>query len=169
MLDHLLDQLLLVHALVHLACAVWTLVTYPSPETAQTCKRAISFPAIPQSPLSPTPIGQRAPDEGCPYGRVFMRHIITFEDMNFGECTFRDRPKRVGRACGVALRTTETVLPGPFWSPYTAKIHASSVACTPFRTVSLGTSVTWGNRSGRDPESLRHPSYISPDSRRTLV
>src|SRR5215207_444771 len=45
MLDHLLDQLLLVHALVHLACAVWTLVTYPSPETAQTCKRAISFPA----------------------------------------------------------------------------------------------------------------------------
>src|SRR5215203_560322 len=45
MLDHLLDQLLLVHALEHLACAVWTLVTYPPPVTAQTCKRAISFPA----------------------------------------------------------------------------------------------------------------------------
>src|SRR5215217_7592754 len=45
MLDHLLDQLLLVHALVHLACAVWTTVTYPRPETAQTCKRAISCPA----------------------------------------------------------------------------------------------------------------------------
>src|SRR5215204_1833458 len=44
-LDHLLDQLLLVHALVHLACAVWTTVTYPSPETAQTYRRAISFPA----------------------------------------------------------------------------------------------------------------------------
>jgi hypothetical protein len=44
--------------------------------------------SIPQSPLSPTLIGQRATDEGCPYGRVFMRHIITFEDMNFGECTF---------------------------------------------------------------------------------
>src|ERR671920_1758527 len=54
MLDHLLDQLLLVHALVHLACAVWTLVTYPSPETAQTCKRAISFPAsLPVTPRTP--------------------------------------------------------------------------------------------------------------------
>src|SRR5215203_2796091 len=45
MLDHLFDQLLLIHAFVLLTCAVWTTVSYPSPETAQTCKRAISFPA----------------------------------------------------------------------------------------------------------------------------
>src|SRR5687767_3960621 len=48
----------------------------------------------------------------------------------------RIRLKRVGRACGVALRATETVLFGPFWPPYTAQIHASSVARTPFRIVS---------------------------------
>src|SRR5215204_4657242 len=50
-LDHLLNHLLLVHASVHLACGMWTLVTYPHPETAQTCKRTIPFPAsLPVTP-----------------------------------------------------------------------------------------------------------------------
>jgi hypothetical protein len=57
---------------------------------------------------------------------------------NIHPSAWRDCPKRVGRACGVALRSTETVLFDPTWSPYTSKIHAQSVASTPFRTVSEG-------------------------------
>jgi hypothetical protein len=53
----------------------------------------------------------------------------------------RDCPKRVGRACGVALRTTVTVLFGPTWPPYTSQSHALSVASTPFRTVSPRTAI----------------------------
>ena len=49
--------------------------------------------------------------------------------------------ERVGGACCVALRSTETLLFGPFWSPYTSRIHGQSVARTPFRTVSLRTRV----------------------------
>src|SRR5829696_5956735 len=50
--------------------------------------------------------------------------------------SWRNCPKRVGGACGVALRSTETVLFGPFWPPFTSQIHAQSVVRTPFRTVS---------------------------------
>ena len=56
--------------------------------------------------------------------------------MNFAEFIFRDCPKRVGGACSVALRSTETVLFDPFWPPFTSQIHAKSVVRTPFRTVS---------------------------------
>src|SRR5215203_4659109 len=40
---------------------------------------------------------------------------------NFREFPFRDCPKRVGGACCVALRSTETLLFGPFLPPYTSK------------------------------------------------
>src|SRR5215217_3157895 len=53
--------------------------------------------------------------------------------MNFAEFPFRDGPKRVGRACSVALRSTETVVFDPFWPPYASQIHAQSIARTPFR------------------------------------
>src|SRR5215210_8848309 len=42
-LDHLLDQLLLVHASVLLACGMWTFLSYPDPDPTQTCKRTIPF------------------------------------------------------------------------------------------------------------------------------
>ena len=51
---------------------------------------------------------------------------------------FRNCPKRVGGACGVAFRTTETVLFGPFWPPFTSQIHGQSVVRTTLRTVSEG-------------------------------
>jgi hypothetical protein len=41
MFAHLLDQLLLVHASLLLACGMWTFLSYPHPETAQTCKEMI--------------------------------------------------------------------------------------------------------------------------------
>src|ERR671912_491511 len=63
---------------------------------------------------------------------------------NFVECPKGEvrrilipRPsERVGGACSVALRTTETMLLDPFWAPFTSQIHGQRVAHTPFRTVS---------------------------------
>src|SRR5215210_3919808 len=43
-LDHLFDQLLFVHASVLLVCGMWTFLSYPDPETTQTCKRTLPFP-----------------------------------------------------------------------------------------------------------------------------
>jgi hypothetical protein len=51
---------------------------------------------------------------------------------------WRDCPKRVGGACGVALQSTSTALFDPFWPPYASQIHTHSVARIPFRTVSEG-------------------------------
>src|ERR671913_2270686 len=48
--------------------------------------------------------------------------------------TQRNCPKRVGGACGVALRSTSTILFDPFWPPWASQIHAQSVVRTPFRT-----------------------------------
>src|SRR5215208_6755658 len=50
----------------------------------------------------------------------------------------RDCPKSLGRACSVALRSTETVLFDLFSPPFTSQIHGQNVAHTPFRTVSEG-------------------------------
>src|ERR671920_875723 len=44
----------------------------------------------------------------------------------------------------VALRHTERVLFGPFWPLYTGQIYGRNPAPTPFRTVSLGSSVNKG-------------------------
>jgi hypothetical protein len=46
---------------------------------------------------------------------VYCRRVV-----NFAALAFRNRPKGVGRACGAALWTTETVLLGPFWHPHNA-------------------------------------------------
>src|SRR5215216_5748695 len=48
----------------------------------------------------------------------------------------RNCPKRVGGACGVALRSISTALFDPFWPPYASQFLAQSVVRTPFRTVS---------------------------------
>src|SRR5215212_633500 len=56
----------------------------------------------------------------------------------------------------VALRHTERVLFGPFWRSYTGQIYGRNPAPTPFRTVSLGSSVNSvneGNRKGRSATS----------------
>jgi hypothetical protein len=50
----------------------------------------------------------------------------------------RNCPKSLGRAYNVALRATETVLFGSFWTPYSRQVYDRSVAYTPFRTVSDG-------------------------------
>src|SRR5215211_8987293 len=84
--------------------------------------------------------------------------------MNFAEFPFRDCPKRVGRACSVALRSTETVVFDPFWPPYASQIHAQSIARTPFRTVSGET--VWKIAEGisaRLSGSKKHPNRDSFD------
>src|SRR5215217_1218298 len=52
--------------------------------------------------------------------------------LNFGEFTFRDCPESPRGVHSSALGATETMLFGPFWSPYTGQIHAHSVASTLF-------------------------------------
>src|SRR5215210_3923879 len=60
--------------------------------------------------------------------------------------------KSLGRACNADLRATETVLFGPFWPSYTDQIQGWSVARTPFRAVSLSTTLT---------RTLRAVAYVS--------
>jgi hypothetical protein len=55
----------------------------------------------------------------------------------FAERYFRNRPKRVGGACSVAVRSTGPVLFDPFFASQHVQIRAQSVVRTPFRTLSL--------------------------------
>src|SRR5215208_6902916 len=72
----------------------------------------------------------------------------------------RDCPKRVGRACSVALRSTETVVFDPFWPPYASQIHAQSISRTPFQTVSLERLSEKGKRVPRSwiSEGAKQPN-----------
>src|SRR5215212_12215799 len=82
---------------------------------------------------------------------------------------WRDCPKRVGGACDVALRSTETVLFDPFWSPCASQIHAKSVVRTPFRTVSPGTRVNKGIKKSPGPRLLETPARVTLPAREGLT
>jgi hypothetical protein len=47
--------------------------------------------------------------------------------MNFRERTFRNCPKSLGRARGVALRAAETLLFDPFRAPHTGQINVGAL------------------------------------------
>src|SRR3712207_1433656 len=85
--------------------------------------------------LSRGPLGGERSSQNFRLGE--LRRTPSFETSeNFPS---GDRPKRVGGACGVALRSTSTALFDPFWPSYASQFRAQSVVCTPFRTVSKRT------------------------------
>src|SRR5215208_540547 len=74
----------------------------------------------------------------------------------------RDCPKRVGRACSVALRSTETVVFDPFRPPYASQIHAQSISRTPF-----GQSLSNKRSVSKFPATSGKGNYVLPTSRRS--
>src|SRR5215207_4722956 len=70
--------------------------------------------------------------------RLWEGVLCTILQMNFAEFPFRDCPKSLVGARGVALQIAEKALFDPFRPPHDVRIHLRSVAQTPFRTVSEG-------------------------------
>jgi hypothetical protein len=78
--------------------------------------------------------------------------------MKFAEFSFRDFPKSLRCVCGVALRSAEKALLGPFRPPYTGQIRARTRPNTPFRTVSPRTPVI-GARDRAEAALSAGPSF----------
>jgi hypothetical protein len=71
----------------------------------------------------------------------------------------RNCPKSLGGAYGVALRTAEKALFGPFRHFYSGQIHDRNVAQTPFRTVSPSTSMIKGKWEPGGNRANNHTPY----------
>src|SRR5215207_5023126 len=94
--------------------------------------------------------------------RLWEGVLCTILQMNFAEFPFRDCPKSLVGARGVALQIAEKALFDPFRPPHDVRIHLRSVAQTPFRTVSPRISVNSGQRSRAGASDL--PPRLPPEA-----
>jgi hypothetical protein len=77
---------------------------------------------------------------------VSGKRVFGCRGLNFREFIFRNCPKSLGRARGVALRAAETLLFEPFRAPHTGQINVGALFLPLFGQFQNGNSRKFGEQ-----------------------